>query len=250
MKTSTKIFILVLFLLAFLAGLAWVGVRHLADILNEFDHVAHVDLVLMETATDLNDLQLEKGIIFSKLSSVSEELAFGPVNAARSQYLTDYVKGLGEQFDRYIQLADAQMRRLDKLSGVPLGLQSSFALMRKQTKAYDLTVQDIFKEIQKGGFQLSLEDLERTDGQQKVLTENVQEIVVQVWAMVHESMNKSKRWHQQAKAIFWFSLLLTATLGLLIFVFKENLSQISRQKRDLEKLNQELDRLSIRSVMI
>ena len=48
MKTPSKIFILVLLLLAFLASLAWVGVRHLADILREFDHVAQVDLVLME----------------------------------------------------------------------------------------------------------------------------------------------------------------------------------------------------------
>src|SRR5580692_9470864 len=99
MKTTSKIFILVLLLLAFLASLAWVGVRHLANILHEFDRVAETDLVLMETATDLKDIQLEKEIIFSKLSSASDELAFGQVNAARGQYLADYVKGLGEQFD-------------------------------------------------------------------------------------------------------------------------------------------------------
>ena len=57
----------------------------------------------MEAATNLKDLQLEKEIIFAKLSSSAEELAFGQVNAARAQYLADYVKGLGEQFDRYIQ---------------------------------------------------------------------------------------------------------------------------------------------------
>ena len=68
MKTPSKIFILVLFLLAFLASLAWVGVRQLADILQEFDHVAQVDLLLMEGATDLNNLQLEKEIIFAKLT--------------------------------------------------------------------------------------------------------------------------------------------------------------------------------------
>ena len=130
MKTPSKIFILVLLLLAFLASLAWVGVRHLADILHEFDHVAQVDLVLMETATNLNDIQLEKEIIFAKLSSSSEELAFGQVNAARGQYLADYVKGLGEQFDHYIQLADEQMQRIDGLSGVPVDLKDSFEQMR------------------------------------------------------------------------------------------------------------------------
>jgi signal transduction histidine kinase len=242
MKTPTKIFILVLFLLAFLASLAWVGVRHLANILREFDRVAKVDLVLMETATNLNDLQLEKEIIFSKLSSSAEELAFGQANAARSQYLADYVKGLGDQFDRDIQLADDQMRHIDELSGVPSDLKASFELYAKQTQKYDITVQDIFKAVEKGGFQLSLEDLERTDSRQKVLMENVQTIVAQVWGLVHESMKKSRHWRQQAKLIFWFSLLLTATLGLLLFAFKKNLEEISRQKKDLEKLNQELDR--------
>jgi len=242
MKSPTKIFILVLFLLAFLASLAWVGVRHLADILHEFDHVAQVDLVLMETATSLNDLQLEKEVIFAKLSSSSEELAFGQVNAARGQYLADYVKGLGEQFNHYTQLADEQMRRIDELSGVPVDLKGSFEQMRRQTQQYDSTVQAIFKAVEKGGFQLSLEDLESTDRRQKVLTENVQTIVSQVWGLVHESTNRSQRWHQQSKVIFWFSLLLTVTLGLLLFAFKQNLEEISQQKKDLEKLNRELDR--------
>ena len=103
-------------------------------------------------------------------------------------------------------------------------------------------MQDIFKAVEKGGFQLSLEDLERTDSRQKVLTENVQTIVSQVWGLVHESINRSQRWHEQSKVIFWFSLLLTMTLGLLLFAFKENLDETSRQKKDLEKLNQELDR--------
>ncbi len=242
MKSPTKIFILVLLLLAFLASLAWVGVRHLGGILHEFDHVAQVDLVLMETATSLNDLQLEKEIIFAKLSSSSEELAFGQVNAARGQYLADYVKGLGEQFDHCVQLTDGQLQRIEGLSGVPADLKDSFRQMREQTKEYDSTVQAIFKAVENGGFQLSLEDLEQTDSRQKVLTENVQTIVSQVWGLVHGSVNKSQRWHQQSKVIFWFSLLLTATLGLLLFAFKENLEEISRQKKDLEKLNLELDR--------
>ena len=242
MKTPTKIFILVLLLLAFLASLAWVGVRHLSDILHEFDHVAQVDLMLMETATSLNDIQLEKEIIFAKLSASSEELAFGQVNAARGQYLADYVKGLGEQFDHNIQSADEQLKRIDGLSGVPVDLKYSFEQMRLQNRQYDSTVQAIFKAVEKGGFQLSLEDLESTDRRQKVLTENVQNIVVQVWELVHESMDKTQRWHQQSKAIFWFSLLLTVTLGLLLFAFKQNLEEISKQKKDLEKLNQELDR--------
>ena len=117
-EIPSKIFIVVLLLLAFLASLAWVGVRHLADILHEFDHVAQVDLVLMETATDLNDLQLEKEIIFGKLSSSSEELAFGQVNAARSQYLADYVKGLGRSIRPHIQQVDGQIR-VDGFPGYP-----------------------------------------------------------------------------------------------------------------------------------
>jgi signal transduction histidine kinase len=229
-------------LLAFIATLAWVGVRHFSEILHEFDHVAQVDLVLMQGATNLNDIQLQKEIIFSKLSSSSEELAFGHVNAARGQYLADYVKGLGGQFDHFIQSGDEEMQMIDKLPNVPEDLKASFTQMRAQTRQYDMTVQAIFKAVENGGFQLSLEDLELTDSRQKSLTENVQNIVSQVWGLVHESMNRSRRWHRQSKVIFWFSMMFTATLVLLLFAFKKNLEEISKQKKDLEKLNQELDR--------
>ena len=229
-------------MLAFLASLAWVGVRDLRSILREFDHVAQVDLALMEGATNLNDLQLKKEIIFAKLTSSAEELAFGQVNAARGQYLADYVNGLGHQFNEYIQDADNQMQKIDGLSGVPDDLRTSFELMREQIQEYNSTVQGIFKAVERGGFQLSLDDLEQTDSRQKVLTQHVQTIVAQVWQMVHGSMSRSQRWHQQSKLIFWFSLLLTVTLGLLLFAFKENLDETSRQKKDLEKLNHELDR--------
>jgi len=242
MKTPSKIFILFLSLLVVLAALAYVGVRQFSDILQEFDHVAQVDLVLMETATELKDIQLEKEIIFSKLSSTAEELAFGQVNAARSQYLADYVKGLGDQFDECVEHAGQQMHKVDALSGVSEGLKSSFEQMSIQTRQYDNTVHSIFKAVEKGGFQLSLEDLDSIDTQQKILTEIVQNIVSQVWGLVNESMHKSQRWHHQSKMIFWFSLLLTATLGLLLVAFKMNLDEINRQKKDMEKLNKELDR--------
>ena len=242
MKTPSKIFILVLSLLIFLATLAWLGVRHLSDILHEFDHVARVDLVLMETATKLNDIQLEKELVFARLSSSSEELAFGQANAARRQYLEDYVKGLGEQFDGFVQSAEIQIKRIERLSAVPESLKYSFEQMHLQTKEYDATVRDIFKEVGKGGFQLSLEDLEQTDARQKVLTEHVGMITSQVWKLVHESIKKSQQLHNQSDRIFWFTILLTMTLGLLVFAFKENMEEITRQKRDLEKLNKELDR--------
>lgn len=242
MRTPSKIFILVLLLLAFLASLAWVGVRHIADVLGEFDHVTQVDLALMETATALNNIQLQKEILFAKLSASSEELAFGQVPAARGQYLADYVKGLGEKFHQYVQLAADEIQKVDDLSSVAQGLKNSFRQMRRQTQEYDSKVQDIFKAAEKGGFQLSLDDLDNIDARQKTLTQSEQIIVSEIWAMVHESIAKSQRWHQQSKVIFWFSLLLTATLGLLLFAFKQNLEEISRQKKDLEKLNQELDR--------
>jgi light-regulated signal transduction histidine kinase (bacteriophytochrome) len=74
------------------------------------------------------------------------------------------------------------------------------------------------------------------------LTEHVRTITSQVWGLVHESIKKSRHWHNQSDRIFWFTILLTLTLGLLVFAFKENLEEITRQKRDLEKLNKELDR--------
>jgi len=242
MKHSSKIFVLVLLLLAFLTATAWVGVRQLTDIFVEFDHVAQVDLILMESATRLNEIQLEKEIIFEKLSGAAEELAFGKVNEARSQYLADYVKGLEGLFGQDMKQADAQIARVDALADIPTSLKDSFARCFEQTQQYDSTVKAIFIAVEKGGFQLSLEDLDRTDLRQKVLSKNIQAIVKQVWGLVHESVNKSERRRQRSKEIFWFSLLLTSTLVLLLVCFKKNLEEISRQKKDLEKLNQELDR--------
>ncbi|MDE2027403.1 MAG: hypothetical protein KGK03_03845 [Candidatus Omnitrophica bacterium] len=242
MKTPSKIFVLVLLLLAFLASLAWVGVRHMASILTEFDHVAQVDLVLMETATTLNDIQLKKEIIFTRLTSSSEELASGRLRPSRQEYLGDYVRGLEGEYDSYIHEADKQIQKIGGLSGVPDELKSSFGQMRLQMQDFDSTVKAIFKSVERGGFELSLEDLDSTDSKQKVLTEHVQTISAQIWALVHESMNKGKRWREQSRLIFWFSLLLTATLGLLLFAFRKNLEELSAQKKDLEKLNQELDK--------
>ena len=242
MKNSSKIFVLVLLLLAFLTATAWVGLSQLADIFVEFDHVAQVDLVLMEAATQLNEIQLEKEIIFEKLSGAAEELAFGQVNGARSQYLADYVKGLEGLFGQYIKQSDVQIARVDALGDIPSSLKDSFARWADQTQRYNSTVEAIFIAVEKGGFQLSLEDLDRTDLRQKVLSKNVQAIVKQVWGLVHESVNKSEQRRQRSNEIFWFSLVLSTTLVLLLVVFKENLEEINRQKKDLEKLNQELDR--------
>ena len=156
MKTPSKIFILVLLLLAFLAALAWAGVRHLSDILREFDHVAQVDLMMMKGTADLKDIQLEKEIVFARLSSASEELAFSQINDSRKQYLVDYVKGLGEQFDRYVQSTEIQMQKIDTFSGIPDDLKDSFKQLGWQTQQYDSTVQAIFKEVEKGDFNCPL----------------------------------------------------------------------------------------------
>ncbi|MDE2010194.1 MAG: hypothetical protein KGJ09_08990 [Candidatus Omnitrophica bacterium] len=242
MKSTSKIFILVLFMLGFLASLAWIGVRHIADILHEFDHVTQVDLVLMETATSLNDIQLKKEILFDKLTSSSEELAFGHLPPSRAEYLSDFITGLEGEFDSYIHEADEQIQRANKLSGVPDDLQDSFRQMRLQMQDYDSTVKAIFRSVEKGGFQLSMEDLDSTDTKQKILTEHVQHINSQIWALVHGSVVRSQHWREQSKFIFWFSLLLTATLGLLLFAFRKNLEELADQKKNLEKVNQELDR--------
>lgn len=242
MKYSSKIFIVVLIFLAFLASLAWMGVRHLNTILHEFDRVAQVDLALMETATTINDLQLKKEIIFDKLSSSAEELAFGQVTPARAEYLSDYVKGLEDQFNQYVEQTNFQIQRIKQSIDVPQDFKNSFEEIHQESQQYNSTIDGIFKAVEKGGFQLSIEDLDNVDAQQRILSEHVQSIVSNVWDMVHEAVDRSKRWHEQAKLIFAFSILLTVNLGLLLFAFKRNLEDLDRQKKDLEKLNQELDR--------
>ena len=242
MKNSTKIFVLVLLLLGFLTAMAWVGVRQLGDVFVEFDHVAQVDLVLMEAATGLNEIQLEKEVIFEKLSGAAEELAFGQVSPARREYLADYVRGLERLFRQHMKQADRQLGRVEKIGDIPLSLKTSFEYMGAQTQEYDSTVEAIFTAVAKGGFQLSLDDLDLVDRRQKVLSENVKAIVRDVWGRVRASVDKSQQRRQQSKETFWFSLTLSAAVGLLLFVFKRILEEINRQKQDLEKLNRELDR--------
>src|ERR1051326_6856254 len=99
MKISSKIVVLSSALLGFLAGYAYVSGQELSKIHAEFDQVVKNDFKLMESTTALNELQLKKEIIFEKLISSAEELAFGAVNESRRQYLADYVKGLQGHFD-------------------------------------------------------------------------------------------------------------------------------------------------------
>jgi len=242
MKSYSKLFIVVLFLLVFLASLAWGGVRYLSVILNEFDRVAQVDLGLMETATTINDLQLKKEIIFNKLSASAEELAFGQANPARAEYLADYVKGLQEEFNQYVEQTKALVDRIEKIDDVPQDFKISFEQIDQESEQYNATVQGIFKAVEKGGFELSLDDLDTVDGQQQILSEHVGTVVSRVWEIVHQAVDRTQHWHQQSRMIFAFSILLTLTLLLLLFVFRRSLEELARQKKDLETVNQELDR--------
>jgi signal transduction histidine kinase len=196
----------------------------------------------MEAATGLNEIQLEKEVIFEKLSGAAEELAFGQGSSARKEYLADYVRGLERLFRQHMKQADGQISHVEAIEGLPASLKSSFEYMGAQTQEYDSTVEAIFTAVEKGGFQLSLDDLDRTDNRQKVLSRNVKAIVQEVWGRVHASVDKSQHRRQQSKETFWFSLLLSAALVLLLFAFKKILEEINRQRQDLEKLNRELDR--------
>ena len=215
MKISSKIILLSVALLGFLASYAFISWQELTKIHREFNVVVKYDLRLMESTTALNDLQLKKEILFEKLSSSAEELAFGNSNESRRQYLLDYVKDLHGQFQENSSKAQKQIKNAFDLSASSLILRQMIDNVQKAIILYDQKVQMIFTAVSVGGYQLSMEDLDQIETQQAALSKDLHKALGGVWSKVDGSVERINFLQESGRHVLWVSLVLSFVFALL-----------------------------------
>jgi signal transduction histidine kinase len=209
MRISSKIIFLTAALLGFLGGNAFLSWQEMSRINNEFNEIVDQDLTLMQIEETLNDSQLRKEIIFEKLTSSAEELAFANINESRRQYLIDYVKGLQEQFEEFGSHVN---RQLEKGSNWPDStgiLPSLFKKTQNTVSLYNQKVQAIFKAVTSGGYQLSMEDLDAVQMQQKELANEIGSIGGQLNLKVEGTVASVHAIQKRSQRILWVSLSLS-----------------------------------------
>ena len=216
MKISSKILLLVVALLIFLGGNAWMSYQEIIKIKGEFNGVVKDDLVLMETATTLNESQYKKEILFEKLISSAEELAFGNSNPSRKQYLLDYVKDLGDQFQKESLLTDKEIDKVFNLSDSVKDLSPMFRSVKETIALYDKKIESIFIAVAGSGYVLSMEDLDQIESGQIALSKELQKALAEVWVKVDGSVERIDLLQKRSQKILWFSLMVSLFFALML----------------------------------
>ncbi len=214
MRISSKIILLTAVLLAFFGSYAFISWQELTKIHWEFNEVAKKDLALMESASVLNDLQLKKEILFEKLTSSAEELAFGNINDSRRQYLLDYVKDLHGQFQDDSLGAQKKIQKAFHLPRISGSLRKMFENIQKTLAFYDRNVQEMFKAVSLGGYQVSMEDLDKIENQQADLTKDFKKMLGEVWSQIDASVNRTNLLQERSQHILWVNLVLSLLFAL------------------------------------
>ena len=216
MKLSTKIILLALALLGFLGGNAYISWQEITKIQSEFNSVVKYDLILMESATALNNLQLKKEILFEKLTSSAEELAFGNSNESRKQYLLDYVNDLQDQFKSDQAIVNSRINQAMHVPGFSQTLVPVFEHVRQAATNYDQKVEAIFKAVAGAGYQLSMEDLDQVESQQMELSAQLKKALAEVWFKVNGSVERINELQQKGQQVLWGSLILSFIFALIL----------------------------------
>lgn len=209
MKLSYKIILLVAMLLGFLGGNAVLSWREVQRIHREFNGVVRHDMALMGAASLLNELQLKKEIIFEKLTSSSEELAFGVVNESRKQYLIEYLQGLQEQFLRYTDTVRQHITKVKDLSGPADPVAVLMVSASDAAALYDRKVMDIFTAVSTAGYSISLEEIDRVQLAQAASSKALKVVLDEISAKVEGSAKLIDERQQRAQKTLLVSLLLS-----------------------------------------
>jgi signal transduction histidine kinase len=216
MKISSKIILLTAILLGFLGGNAFISWQEINKVRDEFNEVVKNDLKLMQATTALNDLQLKKEILFEKLTSAAEELAFGNSNDTRRQYLLDYVKDLHDKFQQDSRLARQQLDQALSLPAFVQSLGPMFENVRKILGIYDQKVETIFTAVAAMSYQLSMEDLDQVQTPQAELAKELQQALVEVWTKIDASVLRMNELQQQGQRVLWITLILSFMIALVL----------------------------------
>jgi signal transduction histidine kinase len=216
MRLSSKILFLTAALLGFLVCHAFISWQEMNKINIEFNKIVNNDLTLMESANALNDVQLKKEILFEKLTSSAEELAFTAITESRKQYLLDYVKDIQSQFHKDSLSAKSNLETAMSLPEPSSSLSALLSSLHKNIVSYDRKVEAIFTDVLGQGYQLSMEDLDHIETEQDGLSKGLQKVLEQISLRVDGSIEKIRTVQKRSQQVIWISLILSFLFAVIL----------------------------------
>ncbi len=226
-KITDKVSVLVLFLLCVLAANTFVGLNRIIHMRSAFVGMAECDVGFMEAVTSIEQNHMAQAILVQKLIGIAEELGFEQQVFARHQYLLDQITSMREGVDHYaaLILADIESaRRALNRSMEAAGSDQKRQQLRQALaglerieevrNAYEKIIAQMTAAMSSGGFQLSLDDLEMIQRQDKAITAQVQSLMKDVQGFVHDSLAQAGYWQQHTQK----TLLLVLILSIIISI--------------------------------
>jgi HAMP domain-containing protein len=227
MRIANKIILLIVLLLCLMAASAWIGIRQMGNIRQEFSAMAHYDVTLTASVTTLHQLQLQKNILLQRLIGIAEELGYENLSFARSSYLHDQLLTIREGLKKYSEGGTTETLRAKDLFRQAGGLTSqadqrasietmlaTLERLEKTRRGYDDSLMKMLTAVEAGGFKLSLEDLENIQHQEDDLTAEVEGLLKFVQDFLGSSLARTVKWEASAQRQLWGLLLTSLVLSL------------------------------------
>ena len=268
MKISFKIIFLISFLLFSLAINTFIGLRQLNQVESELTSITNQDIVLTEVVTSVVHTQLEKGILFQKTVRIAEELAFEKTTVARRQHLIDNLDYIQKGFDELATKGAMYIVQGKELVQTVLAstkeeqerrdYENVRLFMGKIEEAhiqYDALVRKLFLSVHSENYQLSLDDINFIQKEERELTREVKALLDEVQQFTKRSLHQAKlaemKAHRSMIAGLWVTILLVVpfTISILNRMSKplksliEATKKISKGQFDINLSNTETDEI-------
>lgn len=217
MKLTNKISLFILGLLGVLVLNTFIGLSQLSRIGKEMESVAKKDIVLTEVVTAITQYQLEKSILFERMLRITEELAYEQVSAARKDHLLDHAKITQKGFEFLAK--EGALKITEGKSIIQNGIESVLLPDIKEELSqaqivlnaieethirYDTLLHGIFQSIEAGHYELSFEDLDKVQSDEKRLNDELKTFLSQVQSFTHKSMVRAEKLKKKAfEVMLW-----------------------------------------------
>ncbi|MFH0753780.1 MAG: ATP-binding protein [Candidatus Omnitrophota bacterium] len=235
MKISTKILGLITFFLLILAFNGIISMSLLKGVGRELHTVVNKDVVLMQAATMVAKQQQQKAIIFERLRRITEELAYQTVNPARKEHLLFHIKLAKKDFDALgkdgaLNIVNAKNIMAESIKTAPqdktkLDLNELTLILKEIEKAhihYDTMAENIFRMIDTGQYEISAEDINQIQTDERKLASELQKLLDKVQAFTEISVVNAQKYESTSQYVLWamfFSSLL-AGLALVLSIIR------------------------------
>ncbi len=231
MKISVKILVLVVVFLSVIAFNGVISHQLLKRMGSELRGVVNKDVALMQAATAVTRLQLQKAIIFERMRRIAEELAYQETNTARKEHLFFQTKLSQNGFNDLakegaLNIVNAKILLDESLKeklepDVKAQFQQLASILREIEKAhihYDALAGDLFNIILSKKYEFSQDDLAQIHRDERKLTTELQKLVEAVQKFTQGSLVKAEVYERTAERILWVILLISLFVSLLLAI--------------------------------